>query len=380
MTGKERMLAAMWLEEPDTVPVSPDVSNMIPAKLLGKPLYDIYVFDDPPLWEGYLEAVRAFKFDAWFIYASLGEGALPSQVGALKAERRLVSRGRDAIVFRDVIRTPKGDFYQTVISPADQPPWLRDGFIKRIPEDLAALGYLLADPLELDPAPFRRLYRKVGDLGVVAGNVCLPFDWWYSMRGGIKRALLDLFYRPDVVKEAFKRYADYAARLAEALIRVGADEILLQGSCSSISILSPRQFKEYNLPLIRDVVRVANGRVPVHLHVCGRSRAIVDLVANTGLNVVEPLERPPGGDVDLAEVKRRFGDRLCLKGNVNTFGTMLSSPEDVEGEVRWCIAAAAYGGGFILSTGDQVPRDTPTENLVRFVKAGRAYGRYNLGP
>jgi uroporphyrinogen decarboxylase len=93
---------------------------------------------------------------------------------------------------------------------------------------------------------------------------------------------------------------------------------------------------------------------------------------------MEPLERPPGGDVELAEVKRHFGDKFCLKGNVNTFETMLNgSVEDVIREAKAGIDAAAAGGGFILSTGDQCGRDTPHENLFALVEVAKTYGRYD---
>ena len=63
MTSRERMLSAMRLEEPDMVPVSPDVSNMIPCRLTGKPFWDIYMNQDPPIWKAYLDAVKRFGFD-----------------------------------------------------------------------------------------------------------------------------------------------------------------------------------------------------------------------------------------------------------------------------------------------------------------------------
>jgi len=52
MTSKERMLTAFRNQQPDIVPVSPDISNMIPAKLTGKPFWDIYRKDvlDPNLF------------------------------------------------------------------------------------------------------------------------------------------------------------------------------------------------------------------------------------------------------------------------------------------------------------------------------------------
>ena len=41
MTSRERMLTAFRGGIPDTVPVCPDISNMIPCRLTGKPYWDI---------------------------------------------------------------------------------------------------------------------------------------------------------------------------------------------------------------------------------------------------------------------------------------------------------------------------------------------------
>ena len=59
MTSRERMLAALANKQPDRVPACPDISNMIPIKLTGKPFWDIYLYKDPPLWQAYLNAVTA---------------------------------------------------------------------------------------------------------------------------------------------------------------------------------------------------------------------------------------------------------------------------------------------------------------------------------
>ena len=68
MTSKERMITAMWNRKPDMVPVSPDLSNMVPCRLTGKPFWEIYVNQNPPLWKAYVDAVKFFKMDGWFLY------------------------------------------------------------------------------------------------------------------------------------------------------------------------------------------------------------------------------------------------------------------------------------------------------------------------
>ena len=97
----------------------------------------------------------------------------------------------------------------------------------------------------------------------------------------------------------------------------------------------------------------------------------------TKLTIIDPLEVPPMGDCDLAELKRLYGDRLVLKGNLHTTEVMLrGSVDDVVAASKKAIDDGGAGGGFILSTGDQCGRDTPYENLEAMVEVARTYGRY----
>lgn len=83
------------------------------------------------------------------------------------------------------------------------------------------------------------------------------------------------------------------------------------------------------------------------------------------------------GDCDLGELKRLYGDEIILKGNLHTTEVMLrGTPDDVAVASKNAIDAAAEGGRFILSTGDQCGRDTPDENLHAMIDAARSYGRY----
>jgi hypothetical protein len=78
---------------PDHVPVSPNTSNMIPAKLTGKPYWDIYLYQDPPLWKAYIDCVKRFEFD------SLMDGYVENEFDDLAMEERKFDR--NAIVYRN---------------------------------------------------------------------------------------------------------------------------------------------------------------------------------------------------------------------------------------------------------------------------------------
>ena len=64
MTNRERLISVLAGEIPDCVPVAPDFSNMVPARLTGKPFWDLYLYNDPPPWEAYIACARHFDIDA----------------------------------------------------------------------------------------------------------------------------------------------------------------------------------------------------------------------------------------------------------------------------------------------------------------------------
>ena len=106
MTSKERMLLAMTNRQPDMVPVAPDISNMIPARLTGKPFWDIYLYEDPPLWRAYIDAVRYFGFDGWVQYA--GSIRYLYVNDEREYSTKIISRSSDRIVTLTTCWTPAG--------------------------------------------------------------------------------------------------------------------------------------------------------------------------------------------------------------------------------------------------------------------------------
>ncbi|MDE3056510.1 MAG: hypothetical protein KGJ59_00950 [Bacteroidota bacterium] len=371
ITPRERILTAMRRGIPDRVPVIPDISNMVPVRLTRKPFWDIYLHEDPPLDEAYLHAVRYFGMDGWYVYDNATMSEEP------KWHTHIVESLADELHVRKWIETPFGTLEQMICYPVDNPPWEMSGMIKDIKEDLPKLRwYMEQRPLDV----LFRNRQKIGDAGIYGIAIETFMGFWVWVRdGGSMQAIQDFFQFPELMPEVHKFYCDFVENAAHRIVKEKPDEILIAGSSSSLSLSSPKIYKEFDLPVIQLIGSLCKEEgIICHQHTCGRSRQIVEInYHETDVNVMEPLERPPGGDVDLAEVKKKFGDKFCLKGNVNTFETMLNgSVKDVEREAKACIDAAAAGGGFILSTGDQCGRDTPDENLFALIEVAKTYGAY----
>jgi uroporphyrinogen-III decarboxylase len=164
----------------------------------------------------------------------------------------------------------------------------------------------------------------------------------------------------------------------QAVLERGAKIIFGSWYYTSLSVgWSPAIFREVFLPMIKAHAALIHSYGAMYdYYDDGKCMGIVDMIQEAGVDVFETLTPPPVGDVDLAEVKRRIGDRVCLKG----YGDLLyvikmGAPQDVEDMVKRAMEIAAPGGGFIFGTSDSIREGTPRENVRVYFEAARKYGR-----
>lgn len=385
MTSRERMLTAFAHREPDYVPVSPDISAMVPVRLSGRPFDEMFLDGQPhhgyataSVAQAYVDAVRYYGMDGWYIYGGLPEIAPDDRPRWQSRFEQLPSGGQ---MRYSAAHTPHGDLSARVLYPTDEPPWEAEKPVKDLRQDWPRLKAIMGEDEDWrwgDTFPDR---ERIGECGVYSVCIGIPQDWWFFQReGGYNTMFFDFADEEDyMLNEVFAYYTRYALARLRALVQAKPDEIMLGGSVSSLSASSPANFRKFDLPFIQAAAEICKAAgVFSHLHVCGRSRKVVDMVAqDTDVDVMEPMEEPPGGDVDLADVKKRYGHKLCLKGNINTFEYMLlATPAQIEEKAKRLIDTCAEGGGFVLSTGDQCGRDTPDANLFKLVEVAQTYGKY----
>jgi uroporphyrinogen-III decarboxylase len=81
---------------------------------------------------------------------------------------------------------------------------------------------------------------------------------------------------------------------------------------------------------------------------------LLERIAAMGTDAMETFTpKDMGGDVRLAEAKRRIGDKVCMIGGFDQFHYFTGcTPEQTRAEVRRCFEEAGPGGGYILSPSD----------------------------
>lgn len=190
----------------------------------------------------------------------------------------------------------------------------------------------------------------------------------YTELRGRQQAMIDLVERPEFVADVMQMQAEAIIRRAEKLLATGIDVLYIGDPAASASLISPRHFEQFCLPAYQTFCRQFRERILIYIHVCGKSGPILEMLADTGAHVVEPLD--PLGGVSVADAKQRIGGRVTLMGGVNTLTLANGTPDQVRAEA---IQKCHEGGpqGYILAAGDMVPPATPLANLQALVDVAR---------
>jgi uroporphyrinogen decarboxylase len=378
MTSRERLLTTLSGGIPDCVPVMPDFSNMIPCKLTGKPFWDIYLYNDPPHWQAYIDCAKRFNID------SLMDGYFP-----LTFPEDIPQDGpqwENCIVYKDAGRivtqashvhrgerqwAPLCTVYYVADPPTGGVPPEKIG-LPAVPERWEPVEGV--KPLDTSPEGFKQAKEALGDQGLmgvyVAGTCAL----------GNEADIYRYYDNPDKHEQwANDRIEWMERRYAQVMGMETKADFLAVGGSGTLIFQTVDTFRQLAFPAVKKCIEMATrDGMMTHVHSCGPEKELVKIMAEeTNLTVIDPLEIPPMGDCDLAELKRLYGHEITLKGNLHTTNVMLrGTVDDVIAASKKAIDDAAEGGRFVLSTGDQCGRDTPFENLEAMIETARTYGRY----
>lgn len=156
---------------------------------------------------------------------------------------------------------------------------------------------------------------------------------------------------PRLFHRLLQRFAADLQRRTEAVARALPGRLwrIYGPEYASPPYLPPRLFREYaiayDIPMVR-AIQAAGGYARIHSH--GRLRLILDAIAETGCDGLDPIEPPPQGDMRLAEVRERVGERMVLFGNLEASDLENLTAAEFRVKVREALAQGRGGRGFVL--------------------------------
>jgi uroporphyrinogen decarboxylase len=142
-------------------------------------------------------------------------------------------------------------------------------------------------------------------------------------------------------------------------------------------LASPSILRSHLFPWMEELASIAHeAGMPFILHSDGKLWQILDDLVALGLDALHPIEPKA---MDINEVKRRYGHRLALFGNIDLSYTLTrGTPEEVRAEVRQRIRDLAPGGGYAVGSGNSIAHYVLLENYNAMREATFEYGVYPI--
>ncbi len=383
MNSSERLLSAFRRETPDRVPVATWLSLKLLSQITGQsPKKFLDRFADDPTGS-IVKIQEDLGLDPILItFSELEDEVIgwparffrwaPEAFENWKVKTEIAERSDDSVTVRRTVSTPEGQLTSAYRRERYQ-KWTLEHLVKA-ESDLELLKYR-PDPQYLDISPLSEAMRKVGERALVLHN--FPGVWYEacSVRDLVSVAT-DIYERPEWLKRYIDVLGDYLLRLMARVLETGMKVILLDESWVGVG-LSAATFNEYILPYDTKLVNMAHeAGVMVDYHNCGRIKAVLEPMVNTGADVLEPLLPPSlNGELWLKDIKERVGHRLALYGGFNERVLQSDDLEDVRREVRRCIDEGAGGGGYAIRCAGQI-FDANLKNIEVMTDEAQRYGRY----
>jgi len=320
---------AMQNEEPPRTPVIPLV-GLYSSVCSGYPANDL-LRDGNLQAKSQLAALQCFKYDGVFTCMDL----------TVEAEALGAS-----------IKFPQGAFPYVIDHPAESPNAVFDLEMSSI-KGSRLLTFVNAT---------KQLVNRVGRTHLVSTYIIGPF----TLAGhliGVESLLEHAIEDSELIKEVVNHCQEMLEPLVEAYITAGTHNIVILEPTASSSIISPKFFEKYSAPdLSKMVSRIHNGGIKATIHICGNTLPILYAMCDTKADALSI-----DSAVDLKEAKEVVRGRTTLIGNVDTTLILTASKENVQKAAEDCLRKAAKGGSFILSTGCDIPLETPNHNLLTLV-------------
>jgi uroporphyrinogen-III decarboxylase len=346
LTRRERLLATFQGRPVDR----PAVSFYEIGGWRMDPNADEFTVWNDPSWRPLVQLALA-KTDLLRMVGAAWRNASDNGRGELvTTERR---REGDTLFVRTTIRAPGRTLTSLTSQSTDiQTVWTLEHLLKTVADVEAYLR--LPEPTvgTVDVSGILAEEKALGDTGIVSiesGDPICAAASLFSMEDYTVIALTE----PDLFHRLLQRFARAMFPQCEQVARACPGRLwrIFGSEYASEPYLPPRLYREYVEQYTGQMVRAIQkhgGYARIHSH--GRLRGILPSIARMKPDGLDPLEPPPQGDLELAEIKAAIGGDTVLLGNLEVADIENLPPPEFERKVAAALRAgtAGPGRGFIL--------------------------------
>ncbi len=332
MNSLERIAATIRFEKADRVPVIPQVFGY--AGVMAGVSLDAYGQDGALIAQCQMKALEKHRYDAVFTVMDVNVEA--EAFGSVLRYRK-----NQYPVIEKYAFTKDTDWGESSkIDPAQA---------GRMPEMLKAS---------------RILRSALGEEFLIVGCVMGPLTLASQLLGA-ETTLYMAIDDPDRLGNLMDLSTEVIIRFGLAQIQAGVHLPMVFDPFASPAVIPYQFFREFELPRLKKVFESFRhaGAIANWLHIAGPAQSILPFYVQAGVDIA---------NFDYCITPRDAQGSLlqtCLDGNIKSLSFVEENPDDIRAEASALVRFFVPRGGFILSSGCEIPPESKDENIAAMVKA-----------
>jgi uroporphyrinogen decarboxylase len=220
------------------------------------------------------------------------------------------------------------------------------------------------------------------EYGVIVDLSSSLFEPSMAHLRGMENFLMDCYDDPAWAGSLLDALADYYSQLGTRAIEAGVDVVRIGDDIGVQTgmLIPPDLWRDLVKPRMKRMIQAfkkANSEIVILYHSCGDFSPVIGDLVEIGVEFLSTMQ--PVGKMDLARIKKEFGDRVAFKGGLDTQQLLPNgSPQQVREGVKHVIKTLGSGGGYVFMPAHMLYQDVPTDNIWAMLEAVKDYGQYPL--
>jgi len=233
--------------------------------------------------------------------------------------------------------------------------------------------YVFPEINEIDYKKFEQATENLPDGMGIIGQYGDIFTMTWEMMG-FENFSIALFEDESLIQKINNKVGDIVLSMFRNMTELDSVKILWYSDDISYTnglMVSPDTLEKYFFPWLKKIGCIARQvNKPLIYHSDGILFDVMDKLIECGINSLHPIEPKA---MDIVEVKRKYGDKISLIGNIDVDLLARGTTEEIRNNVIFNIENVGMNGGYCVGSGNSIPEYVKLENYLTMIETAKSY-------
>jgi uroporphyrinogen decarboxylase len=233
--------------------------------------------------------------------------------------------------------------------------------------------YLFPDISEIDYKKFEEALDYLPDGMGIIGQFGDIFTMTWEMMG-FENFSLALFEDETIIKLINDKVGEIVLSMFRNMSELDCVQALWYSDDIAYTnglMVSPDTLEKYFFPWLEKIGEIARQtNKPLIYHSDGILFDVMERLIECGINALHPIEPKA---MDIVEVKKRFGDKISLIGNIDVDLLARGTKDEIRKNVLFNIENVGFNGGYCVGSGNSIPEYVNLDNYITMIETAKSF-------